>query len=143
MPDPHERAVSIYSFVDAKHAGNIVTMHSNTGIIMFIQNKLIIWFLKKNNTVKEDTLGSKLVALRIYKELIVVLRSKLRMFGVRLEGPEYFFCDNGGVVKNMIIQESVLPKKHNVINYHLVRDAVVQIFYKLGKSTEKIIWRIC
>ena len=37
----------------------------------------------------------------------------------------------------MIIQESVLPKKHNVINYHLVRDAVVADILQIRKEYGK------
>ena len=44
-----------------------------------------------------------------------MLRYKLRIFGVILEVPAYFFCDHCGVVKNMSIPESVLQKKHNAI----------------------------
>ena len=47
MPDPRGRNVSINSFVDANHAGNVVTRRSHTGTIMFIQNTQFIWFSKK------------------------------------------------------------------------------------------------
>ena len=70
------------------------------------------------------TFGSEFVALRICKEMIVVLRYKLRMFGIPIDGPANVFCDNRGVVKNVSIPESTLMKKHNVINYHTVREAV-------------------
>ena len=46
------------------------------------------------------------------------------MFGVRLKGPEYVFCYNQRGNNNMIILESVLHKKHNVINYYSVHEAV-------------------
>ena len=38
MSDPRGRGVSIYLFVDANHAGNVVTRSLHTGIIMFIRN---------------------------------------------------------------------------------------------------------
>ena len=45
------------------------------------------------------------------------------MFGVPLDGPAQVYCDNqGGVVKNTSLPESVLSKKHNAINYHAVRE---------------------
>ena len=77
MLDPCGRAVSIYSFVDANHADNVMTRRSHTGIIKLIQNTPIIWFSKKKNMVEAAMFGSKLVALRICKDLIVVLRYKL------------------------------------------------------------------
>jgi hypothetical protein len=64
------------------------------------------------------------VALQICKEMIVVLHYKLRMFGVLIEGLANIFCDNHGVIKNVSIPELTLMKKHNVINYHVVQEAV-------------------
>ena len=46
---------------------------------------------------------SDLVALSIFKDLIILLRYKLRLFGVRLEGPAYVFCFNRRFVNNMSI----------------------------------------
>jgi hypothetical protein len=92
--------VTISSFVDANHAGNVITRRSHTGIFLFVQNAPIIWFSKRQNTVEAATFGSKFVALRICKELIVALRYKLRMFGIPIDGPGNIFCDNHGVVQN-------------------------------------------
>ena len=62
-----------------------------------------------------------------------MLRYKLRVFGVRLEGPAYVFCDNSGVVNNMSIPESVLHKKHNTINYNSVCGADAADILQIGK----------
>ena len=40
------------------------------------------------------------------------------MFGILIEGPTNVFCDNFGILLNLIIPESTLQKKHNAINYH-------------------------
>ena len=84
--------------------------------------------------VKEATFGSKLVALRICKYLIVALRYKLRMFVVTLEGPVYILCDNRGVMKNMIILEPVLHKKNNAFNHNSVSEAVAEYILRIGKE---------
>ena len=97
-----------------------MTRLSHTVIIMFIQNAPIIWFCMKQNTHYVALFGSKLLAPRIFKDLTVELRYKLRMFGVILEVHVYDFCDNCGVVNNMSIMKSVLHMTHNVINYHSV-----------------------
>jgi hypothetical protein len=108
MPEPRGRSVTISAFVDANHAGNIITRRSHSGIFLFVQNAPIIWFSKRQNTVEAATFGSEFVALRICKELIVALRYKLRMFGVPIDRPANVFCDNRGVVKNASIPESTL-----------------------------------
>jgi len=38
MPAPLGYPVNGFAFVDANHAGNVVTRHSHTGILMFVQN---------------------------------------------------------------------------------------------------------
>lgn len=130
-PKPRGRPVKINCFVDANHAGNLVTRRSHTGIIIYVQNAPIIWYSKRQNTVESSSFGSEFVALRIAKELLVALRIKLRSFGVPIvgphdddNGPALVHCDNNGVVKNTTRPESTLSKKHVSINYHSVREAV-------------------
>ena len=134
MPEPRGMPVTISSFQDANHAGNVVTRRSHTGILMFDQNAPIIWYSKRQNTVESSTFGSEFVAGRVNQDLIVALRYKLRMFGVPIRGPANVFCDNLGVVKNSSILESTLMKKHNAINYHAVREAAAAGILRVGKE---------
>jgi hypothetical protein len=129
---PQKKTIS--AFVDANHAGNKVTRHLHTGIIIYVQNALILWYSKRQNTVEAATFGCEMVAWRICKELIVAIRYKLRMFGVEIDGPANVFCDNRGIVKNVSIQESTLMKKHNAIYYHAVREAVAARILRVGKE---------
>jgi hypothetical protein len=46
MPEPWGHPVTISAFVDANHAGNIMTRHSHIGIFLFVQNAPLILFLK-------------------------------------------------------------------------------------------------
>ena len=119
MPEPLGLPVNIYTFVDANHAGNVVTRRSHTAILLFVQNSPTAWLSWRQNAVKTSTF----VALQTARDMIIAMRSKLRMFGVSLEGPAQILCDNQGVVKNTNVPESVLTKKHNAVNYHAVREA--------------------
>jgi hypothetical protein len=65
---------------------------------------------------------------------IVALRIKLRYFGIPLSGPANMFCDNQGVVKNTSIPESTLTKKHNAINYHIIRESAAMGIIRVGKE---------
>ena len=134
MPEPLGNAVNIHVFVDANHAGNVVTCRSHTGILLFVQNSAIIWVSRRQNTVETSTFGSEFVALRNARDVIIALRYKLRIFGVPLDGPAEVYCDNQGVVKNSSIPESVLIKKHNAINYHAVREASAAGVLKVHKE---------
>lgn len=89
---------------------------------------------KKQNTVESSSFGSEFVALQIAKEMIVALRYKLRMFGVPIRGPAAVLCDNQGVVKNASVPESALSKRHNAINYHVVREAAAAGIIRVGKE---------
>ena len=44
IAEPLGNVVRISAFVDANHAGNVVTCRSHSGIITFVQNASIIWF---------------------------------------------------------------------------------------------------
>ena len=44
MPEPKGKHVSTSCFVDANHAGNVVTRRSLTGILIYVNNAPIIWY---------------------------------------------------------------------------------------------------
>ena len=134
MADPRGNVVRISDFVDANHSGNVVTCQSHSGIILFVKNAPIIWFSKRQNMVEAATFGSEFVALRIWKELVVALHYRLRMFGVPLDGPADVFFDNRGVVINASKPESILQKKQNAINYHSVCEAAASCILRVGKK---------
>jgi hypothetical protein len=134
MPEPKGKSVITSCFVDANHAGNVVTRRSHTGILLYVNNAPVQWYSKRQNTVESSSFGSEFVALRIAKEMIVTLRYKLRMFGVPVQGATNVFCDNNGVVKNTSIPHSMLQKKHNAINYHAIREAVAAGILRVGKE---------
>ena len=121
-------------FVDADHASNVVTRRSHSGVMLFAQNALIRSYSKRQNTVESSTFSSELVAMRIARDFTVELRLKLKSIGVPLIGPTNMYCDNQGVVKNTSVPESTLSKKHNSINYHIVRESAAAGILRVGKE---------
>ena len=99
-----------------------------------MNNALIKSFSKQQNTVESSTYGSELVALRIARDTAVEMRLKLMSVGVPLLGPTNVYCDNQGVVKNTSVPESTLSKKHNSINYHVVRKAAAAGILRVAKE---------
>ena len=134
MPEPLGNSITISAFVDADHAGNLLTRKSHTGIIIFVNNSPISWFSKRQTTVESSTFGSEFVAMRICVDMIESLRYKLRMFGIPIGGPTNVFCDNRGVVANASRPESTLNKKHNAICYHRVREAAAKGIVRIAKE---------
>ena len=49
--------------------------------------------------------------------MIKVLRYKLRIFSVPIDGAANVYCDNEAVYKNIVLLESTLKKKHHSIAY--------------------------
>ena len=64
MPSPRGHVMSTHCFVDANNRGNLVTRRSQTGILIFCNRAPIIWYSKRQNTVKVSTFGSELVAMK-------------------------------------------------------------------------------
>ncbi len=110
--------------MDSDHAGDKVTRRSRTGFIQMINMAPIAWYSKKQGSIEGATFGSEFVALKTAMEANRALRYKLRMIGIPIDGPTYFYCDNMSVVHNTTTPESMLKKKSNSIAYHAVREAV-------------------
>ena len=123
-PAPRGKSVVMRLFVDADHAGNMLTRRSRTGYVQMINTSVVNWFSKKQGSIETSTFRSEFVALKTAMEANRGLRYKLRMMGVPIDGPTYIFCDNQSVVANVSKAESVLKKKSNAIAYHAVREAV-------------------
>jgi hypothetical protein len=68
--EPRGNFVIISCFVDADHAGNLITRHSHTGIIIFCNCTPIIWFSKRQNTVENSAFGSEFIDAKIAVQLI-------------------------------------------------------------------------
>ena len=126
--------MQINYFVDADHAGDVVSRRSHTGIIVFANRAPIVWYSKHQNTVETSTFGSEFIDLRIATELIEGLRYKLRMLGVPLDGPTNVFGDNQLVINNATIPESPLKKKHVAICYHCLREACAAGVIRIAKE---------
>ena len=122
MIEPRGSPVKVRAYVDANHAGNLANRRSHTGIFIYVNNALITWYSKRQNTVESSSFGSEYVALRIATEMVEALRYKLRTFGIPIEGATEILCDNKAVVTNSSIPTSVLNKRHNAICYHRVRE---------------------
>ena len=102
MVPPRGELVSTHCFVDSDHVGNMVTRRSQTGLLLFVNRAPIIWYSKRQNTVETSTFGSEFIAMKTVVEQIEVLRYKLCMFRILLEGPTNIFCDNESVIQECI-----------------------------------------
>ena len=78
-------------YVYTNHAVNMANRISHSGIIIYVNNAPIIWYSKRQNTVKASSFGSEFVALIIFTYMIEALRYKLRCFVITVEVPAEVF----------------------------------------------------
>jgi hypothetical protein len=124
MPIPLGKPIQMNMFCDASHTSDLVTRRSTTGFLVYLCGTPVVWYSKRHNTVESSNFGYEFVALRIATENVEALRTKLRQFGVPLDGPCNTFVDNKNVVTQSTKPESTLTKKQNSIAYHKVRESI-------------------
>jgi hypothetical protein len=93
-----------------------------TGCVIYLSMAPIVWLSKHHPSVESSVFGAEFVMLKNGIEICRGLRYKLRMMGVTLGGPTYFYGDNMSVVHNTQRPESVLKNKSNSICYHAVHE---------------------
>ena len=70
------------------------------------------------------TYGSEMLAMRTCVEQIIDLRTALRHLSVPLLDKSCFFGDNESVVKSSTQVHAKLHKRHNMLSFHFVREAI-------------------
>ena len=122
-PKPLGKPVVTVSFVDANLMHDLLTGRSVTGILHFINQTPFDWFSKKQSTVETATYGSEFVAARTAVEQIIDHRITLRYLGVPIK-ESYLFGDNDSVVNSSTIPHAKLHKRHTMLSFHRVREAI-------------------
>jgi hypothetical protein len=119
-PKPRGNPVQTTCFVNSDHAGDLVTRCSRTGVVILVNRASIVWYTKKQGSIKTSSFRSEFSAMKTDIELVIGLRYKLRMMGIPLGGPSCVLADNMSVVNNTSHSESQLKKKSNLIAYHFL-----------------------
>jgi hypothetical protein len=99
-----------------------------TGCVHFLNQTPIDAYSKKQATVETATYGSEFVAARTCTEQIIEIRTLLRYLGVPIRDQSYMFGDNQAVVKSSTLPEAKLHKRHTLLSFHRVREAIAAGF---------------
>ena len=103
---------------------DMLTGKSVTAILHFVNKTPVDWYSKKQATVETATYGSEFVAARTCVEQIIDLRNTLRYMGIPVEDRCYMFGDNESVVNSATIPHGKLHKRHIMLSFHRVREAI-------------------
>ena len=124
IPVPKGKSIRLTCYVDANLMHDFITGRSATGILHLMNLTPIDWFSKRQDTVETATYGSEFVAARIATEQVMDIRNTCRYMGVPIEEKTFMFGDNASVITSSTIPTSVLKKRHNMLAYHRVREAI-------------------
>ncbi len=122
VPEGRGQGFIINAYVDSVLAGDVATMRSRTGFLVFLNSALIFWMSKKQTGIETSSFSSEFTAMKQCSEYARGLRYKLKMMRIACIEPTYIFGDNQSVLASTTVPHSVLKKKSNAIAYHFVRE---------------------
>ena len=124
MPEPLGEAVTTTTTMDANLNHCLATGKSLTGCLHCVSKTPVDWYSKKQATVETATYVSEFVAAKTATEQIIDIRQTLRYLGVPISAKSFLFGDNRSVVTSATLPHSTLTKRHNILAFHRVREAI-------------------
>ena len=85
------------------------------------------------------TYGSEFVVSKTATEQIIHMRHTLRYLGVPIKTESYLFGDNKSVVTSSALPHSTLGKRHNILAYHRVTEAIASKSLHITGSEQETI----
>ena len=124
MPEPLGESVTTTTTMDANLNHCLATGKSLTGCLHFVNKTPVDWYSKKQATVETATYGSEFVAAKTATEQIMDIGQTLRYLGAPITTKSFLFGDNRSVVTSATLPHSTLTKRHNILAFHRVREAI-------------------
>ena len=146
LPEPLGESVTTTTTTDANLNHCFATGKSLTGCLHFVNKTPVDWYSKKQATVERATYGSEFVAAKTATEQIMDIRQTMRYLGAPITTKSFLFGDNRSVVTRATLPHSTLTKRHNILAFHRVREAIaaklmafywIQSAYNLSEMLSK------
>ncbi|GJS95733.1 putative RNA-directed DNA polymerase [Tanacetum coccineum] len=121
------------AYSDADWAKCVVTRKSVTGYCVFINDNLISWKSKKQNTISKSSSESKYRALASVTSEVIWILKVLKDLGYNNLLPVSLYCDSKPAIKiaaNPVFHERT---KHLEIDLHFVREKILKGIVKTFK----------
>ena len=123
-PEPLGKSVTTTTLLDANLLHELITGRSVTTVLHFFNLTPGDWYSNRQASVENASYGSEFLAAKTAAEQIIDLRQTLRYLGVPIKSKAYMFGDNKSVVTRSMVLHSLLSKRHNILSYHRVREAI-------------------
>ena len=123
-PKPLGKSVTTTTTLDANLLHCLATGASRTACLHFCNHSPTDWYSKKQATVETATYGSEFVVAKTATEQIMDMRYTLRYLGAPITSKSYMFGDNRSVATSATLPHSTLSKRHNILAFHWVREAI-------------------
>ena len=133
-------SVRTTAFLDANLLLDLITGRSVTAVLHFFNLTPGDRYSKRQATVENATYRSEFVAAKTVTEQIAEVRQTLTYLGVPIKSKAYMFGDNKSVVTSSMVPHSLLSKRHNILSYHRVREAItakILVFHWCDSSQNK------
>ena len=124
MPEPLGESVTSTTTMDANLNHCLATGNSLAGCLHFVNKTPVDWYSKKQATVETATYGSEFVAAKTATEQIMDIRQTMRYLDAPVTTKSFLFGDNRSVVTSATLPHSTLTKRHNILAFHRVREAI-------------------
>ena len=98
----------------------------------------LIHSAKKQATVEIATYRSEYTAACTCVEHVIDLRLSLRYLGVPIEKSSYGFKDNESCVNTSLVPHGELQKRHLILSYHHIREAIISNTFLFHNIPEEI-----
>ncbi|GKE17633.1 ribonuclease H-like domain-containing protein [Tanacetum coccineum] len=125
--------IFLTAYSDADWAKYIVTRKSVIGYCVFLNNSLVSWKSKKQNTLSKSLTEAEYKALALVTSEVIWILKFLKHFKIDNLLPVALHCDNNYAIKievNPVFHERT---KHLEINLHFIREKVLKGVVKTVK----------
>ena len=124
IPEPLGKSVTTTTTADTNLNHCLATGKSLSGCLHLVKKTPTHWYSKRQATVETATYGSEIVASKTASEQIIDSRLTLRYLGIPDKSKSYLFGNNRSVVPSATLPHSTLSKRHNILAFHRVREAI-------------------
>jgi len=129
LPKALGKHIRLSSFADANLMHCKITGKAVTAVLHFVNQTPYDWFSKRQSTVETATYGAEGNSARSAIEQMRANKLTFMYLGVPVIGPSILFGDNQSVVDSSTIPHSKLNKRHLMLSYHYVREAIASKAY--------------